>query len=88
MNYDDLNTEQKAAVTKRTDSYNAASNAEPLTAQAYLDRGTLAQIDAWVEADYQAELARLGSAFRPLPIETRRGVIAQLEGTLEQLTAP
>jgi hypothetical protein len=85
MNYDDLNTEQKAAVTKRTDSYNAASNAEPLTAQAYLDRGTLAQIDAWVRADFDAAVARLGQAAAQLAYEQRLALIAQVEA---QLTAP
>jgi hypothetical protein len=82
MNYDDLNTEQKAAVARRTDSFNAASNAEPLTPQQYLDRGTLAQIDAWVESDYQAEGARLMAAFRNKPLETRREIIAQLESQI------
>jgi hypothetical protein len=82
MNTSSLNTEQLAALQARTSSHNAASGGS-LTAQEYLDRCSLAIVDAWVAADFQAAVARLGQAAASLTYEQRLALIAQVEAQLQ-----
>ena len=81
MTTSQLTTEQLAAVQSRTDSYNAA-NGTSLSAQDYLTRCCLAQVDAWVASDFNGAGARLGQAAAGLSYEQRLALIAQVESQL------
>jgi hypothetical protein len=78
-----LTTEQQSSVQSRTDSYNAA-NGTSLTAQDYLDRCCIAQMDAWVKADFDAAVSRLSAAAAKLAFEQRLALIAQVENQISQ----
>jgi len=82
MNITSLDSEQFAALQTRTNSHNKATQGN-LTPQQYLDRVTVAQVDAWVEADYQAALSRIGTAARPKSFEERVALIQQIESQLQ-----
>jgi hypothetical protein len=82
MNIASLDAEQLASLQARTNSHNAAVSGS-LTPQEYLDRVTVAQVNAWVEADYQAALNRIGTAARDMPFENRVALIQQIESQLQ-----
>lgn len=81
-----LNEEQTAALQSRVDSYNATEPAEEqLTAEQYLTRIPMAQIDQWVATDFAAAVKRLGDAAASLSYADRLALIAQVEA---QITPP
>lgn len=69
-----LNDEQAAALSKR-----ALANEPPLTEQAYLLRSLNAEIDSYVEADFNAASSRLVFAAKALPYNERVNLIANIE---------
>lgn len=75
-----LNQEQIDALTDRVALYNAGSGQPPITVEQFLEQvhcgDYIAQL---VEAKYQASVARVATAFRPLPYDQRIATVAALE---------
>lgn len=75
-----LNAEQSASITKR-----ALASDPPLTDQAYLLRSLNAEIDSYVEADFQSAAQRLIEAAKTLPFEERVALIAEVEQKIQAI---
>lgn len=75
-----LNDEQAAALSKR-----ALASDPPLTEQAYLLRSLNAEIDSYVEADFQSAAQRLIEAAKTLPFEERAALIAEVEQKIQAI---
>lgn len=75
-----LNNEQSAALSKR-----ALASDPPLTDQAYLMRSLNAEIDSYVEADFQSAAQRLIEAAKTLPFEERVALIAEVEQKIQAI---
>ena len=69
-----LNDEQTAALSKR-----ALANEPPLSEQNYLLRSLNAEIDSYVEQDFNAASSRLVEAAKSLPYEERVNLIANIQ---------
>jgi len=76
-----LNNEQAAALSKR-----ALASDPPLTDQAYLMRSLNAEIDSYVEADFQSAAQRLIEATKTLPFEERVALIQEVEQKIQAIT--
>lgn len=75
-----LNNEQAAALSKR-----ALASDPPLTDQAYLMRSLNAEIDSYVEADFQSAAQRLIEATKTLPFEERVALIQEVEQKIQAI---
>jgi len=75
-----LDAEQTDALTERVDLYNSGSGQLPLTPEQFMEQVHCGDyINQLVETKYQASVARVAAAFRPLPYEQRTATVAALE---------
>ena len=70
-----LDAEQYASLQKRADEVQP----EALTPQAYLMRSLMAEIQSYVEADFNSAVERLRAGAKSLPFEQRMALIQQVE---------
>lgn len=70
-----LDVEQAACLQKRADEVKP----EAMTLQAYLMRSLMAEIQSYVEADFNSAVERLRAGAKSLPFEQRMALIQQVE---------
>jgi len=80
-----IDQEATDALQERVDLYNAGSGQPAITATQFMEQVHCGDfISQLVEQRYQASVARVAAAFRPIPYEQRLATVAALETQAQQ----